>query len=124
MTDRERLRRAARRIANRYGQEPYGPLTALRKLVITERRGADGHPAGWKRGELFEVLEALLRGDRAALTEEWGDLGYYLAQSFTPLWRLYAAVTPEPVLRAAVYKFMQRSRVSRDDDLAGDAKCM
>ncbi len=109
---RERFIAAARAIAARRGDTPVGPWTALRKLVIQERRDRTrpGHlRVGWKRGEIFEVIEALVR-DRAHLGEEWGDLGYYIAQSFTLVWTVYALVTPSRVLDAAVRKFERRAR--------------
>jgi len=82
-----RLRRlslqvCARRIAENRGHAPATPWTALRKLFLQERRdwSQPGAPrVGWKRGELAEVAAALVgHGD---IAEEWGDVGYYAAQS-------------------------------------------
>ncbi len=108
---RLRLRRSAAAIAARTGQ-PYGPWTALRKLFFQERRDRTrpGHPrAGWKRGEIFEVLGAALRRDRDALVEEWGDMAYYLAQSLSFFWFIYALVTPQSILERAARKFERRA---------------
>ena len=85
------LRSAAKRIAASKHELPATPLTALRKLfIIQERRDWLQSPApriGWKRGELAEVLTAR---SRAELAEEWGDCGYYIAQTWEWLWRVYA----------------------------------
>ena len=109
---RERLRAAAAQIAANRGEQPAGPFVALRKLVMEERRDwkQPGAPRiGWKRGELFEVLEALLQLDLAAALQEWGDCGYYIAQSFGVLWALYTLVTPTTIIAAAVEKFERRA---------------
>ena len=84
---------------------PTGPWTALRKLIIQERRdwGRPGAPRiGWKRGELAEFILALSG-------EEWGDIGYYVAQTWTWLWWLYAVTTPETIIARAVEKFTVRA---------------
>ncbi len=107
---RECLRRAARNIAARRGEAPASPGKALRKLVLQERRdwSRPGFPRiGWKRGEIFEVLLAAL--GRGNLEEEWGDVGYYVAQSFTLCWVFYAIVTPRRILPAACEKFTRRA---------------
>ena len=103
-----RLRTAARQIAANNAVQPVSPLVALRKLLIQERRDRtrkNNPRIGWKRGELFEVLEAVLTG--GDWRSEWGDVGYYIAQTW--LWRLYAAVTPESIIERAVTKFEQRA---------------
>ncbi len=108
---RSRLRNAAAAIAARTGQ-PYGPWTALRKMFVQERRDKSlpHRPrVGWKRGEVFEVLEAALRRDRDALVEEWGDMAYYLAQSPWFFWFIYVLVTPQNVLERAARKFERRA---------------
>ena len=103
--ERKRLQRAAAAIATRTGR-PYGKLGALRKLFLSERwRG--GRRAGWKRGEIFEVAEALL--GHGNLKEEWGDLAYYIAQSYDWAWRLYANITPRKIVASAVAKFERRA---------------
>ena len=105
-----RLRTAARQIAANNAVQPVSPLVALRKLLIQERRDRtrkNNPRIGWKRGELFEVLEAALTG--GDWRAEWGDVGYYVAQTWPWLWRLYAAVTPEGIIERAVTKFERRA---------------
>lgn len=110
MTHRARLVVAACLIAARQGVRPSGPWTALRKLIIQERRDRNrpGSPVvGWKRGEIFEVLLARTPAERL---EEVGDCGYYLAQSFEVLWRIYALFVSDAVIIAAVEKFERRAK--------------
>jgi len=57
----------------------------------------------------LEVVEALLRLDWPAAEEEWGDVGYYIAQGPIILWRLYAAITPERIIAASLRKFRSRA---------------
>ena len=113
-----RLRRlslqvCARRIAENRGHAPATPWTALRKLFLQERRdwSRPGAPrVGWKRGELAEAVAALAgRGD---IAEEWGDVGYYVAQTWDWLWRLYYAVTPDRIVAEAIRKFTDRANES------------
>lgn len=99
---RERLQRAAWMIGERNGTH-YGPIVALRKLFIQERR-KNGKKVGWKRGEIFEFL-------MNPSSEEWGDIGYYLAQSYTILWLIYYFITPERTLEDAITKFNKRANV-------------
>jgi len=109
---RERLRAAAAQIAANRGEQSVGPFVALRKLFVEERRDwkQPGAPrVGWKRGELFEVLEALLKCDFNDALKELGDCGYYIAQSFGALWALYALITPKSVMAAAAEKFERRA---------------
>ena len=104
------LRTAAAQIARNNNVAPSTPLTALRKLFVQEHRDwtQPGNPRiGWKRGEIFEVLEAALTG--GDWRSEWGDVGYYIAQTWPWLWRLYAAVTPESIIERAVTKFERRA---------------
>jgi hypothetical protein len=64
-------------------------------MFVQERRvwEQEGVPhIGWKRGEIIEFIEALFTGGNAR--EEWGDVGYYAAQSFGVIWWLYYLVTP------------------------------
>ena len=103
---RQRLMTAGRIINGGYSK-----TTALRKLFISEKRDwkRPGAPrVGWKRGELCEVTLAIFgHGD---ITEEWGDVAYYTAQSYDWLWTLYATVTPKAIIKSAVKKFERRAR--------------
>jgi hypothetical protein len=104
-----RLRLAAARIAATRNEPPASPLAALRKIFIQERRdwSRPGAPRiGWKRGELIEVLQAR---SIAELREEWGDVGYYAAQSWRAVWLLYRIVTPRSIIEAACAKFERRA---------------
>ena len=104
------LRDCAREIAQQQRREPTSKFTAFRKLFLQERRdwSQPGAPrVGWKRGEFFEVLMAMF--GHGNLREEWGDAGYYIAQTWNWLWRLYCAITPRRVIRAAVDKYIFRA---------------
>ena len=107
------LQVCARRIAENRGHAPATPWMALRKLFLQERRdwSQPGAPRiGWKRGELAEVVAALMgHGD---IAEEWGDVGYYVAQTWDWLWRLYYAVTPDRIVAEAIRKFTDRANES------------
>jgi hypothetical protein len=106
---RARLQAAARQIAANQSHAPTSKWVALRKLIVQERRDRSrpGSPAvGWKRGEFAEVLMAK---NSAETKEEWGDVGYYVAQSFGVAWALYALVTPRSVISAAAGKFERRA---------------
>lgn len=107
------LQVCAWRIAENRGHAPATPWTALRKLFLQERRdwSRPGAPrVGWKRGELAEVAAALVgHGD---LAEEWGDVGYYVAQTWGWLWRFYYAITPDRVVADAIEKFSARANES------------
>jgi len=108
MTHRARLTTAAVRIAATRGDTPTPPAVAFRKLFFQERRdrARPGAPrVGWKRGELVEVIiaPATERG------EEWGDVGYYVAQTWGWLWAIYAAATPAHIIEAACAKFERRA---------------
>lgn len=108
---RKKLRLAARQIAANRNEKPSSPFTAFRKLFIQERRdwNSAGAPrTGWKHGELFEVLQAIFANDDVG--EEWGDVGYYIAQTWTWLWWIYAFITPKSVIGAAVAKFQARAK--------------
>lgn len=109
MTSRTRLQSAARQIAANQHAEPSTPWVALRKIFIQERcdRTRPGSPVvGWKRGELAEVVLARAITERA---EEWGDVGYYVAQAWGWLWAMYAAITPQSIIDSAVAKFERRA---------------
>ncbi|MBD3260112.1 MAG: hypothetical protein GF334_00245 [Candidatus Altiarchaeales archaeon] len=83
---------------------------ALRKLFIQEKRDRsrpDAPVIGWKRGEIFEVILATNKQERLG---EWGDMAYYLAQSYDWLWWLYNLVTPQRIIDESVEKFEKRAR--------------
>lgn len=105
---RSRLRNAARRIAANRGEQPANGFVALRKILIQERRDwrRAGAFLGWKRGELFEWLAARTTAER---NEEWGDVGYYVAQTWVWLWWFYAAITSPAIIARAVEKFERRA---------------
>jgi hypothetical protein len=108
-TPEVKLRAAAWRIAQNKGEEPVGKLTALRKLVVQEKRDwskPQGPQVGWKRGEIFEVL---MSKSRQEFKEEWGDMAYYIAQSYDWIWKAYEAVTPDDVIFDAVQKYETRA---------------
>ena len=106
---RQRLQRAAAGIARNYGKPITKPPRALSKLLVAPRWIAPGVRARglarWKRGELIEWVTAR-PGQRA---EEWGDVGYYVAQTWGWLWRLYAAITPAEIADSAAAKFERRA---------------
>jgi hypothetical protein len=108
-TARFALRGCAARIAANRNESPAPAGSALAKLFIQPKRDwqRPGAPrTGWKRGELFEVLAAVLSGDWQAAAEELGDCSYYLAQS--PLW-FVLVLFPRRVLDAAVWKMTARA---------------
>jgi len=107
---RHELDEAAARIAANRDEKPASPSKAFRKLFLQERRdwNQPGAPrVGWKRGEFGEVVLALF--GQGNLREEWGDVGYYVAQTWAPCWLLYAAITPKTIIEAAVAKFERRA---------------
>jgi len=110
---RARLQRASAQIALKYGKERTRPLKAFSKLFFAPRWAALGvrekFPHAWKRGELVEVLEALVKRDRYAFQEEMGDVGYYVAQTWDWLWWLYTAVVPRYWICLACSKFDRRA---------------
>ena len=108
-TFRSRLQLAAHQIAANNNIAPASPWVALRKIFIQERRDRSlpGNPViGWKRGELAEVIQASTPHER---DEEWGDVGYYVAQTWPWLWHLYAAITQQSIIDSAVAKFERRA---------------
>ena len=114
ITIRERLQRAAIQISANRASLPASPAKALRKLFVQERRDWAQPTAprvGWKRGEIFEVLEAAVNGGN--WRSEWGDVGYYVAQTWAWLWRLYVTVTPWDVQENAARKFERRAEEGR-----------
>ncbi len=111
---RSRLRAAARQIAENHQAHAHtSKWAALRKLFLQERRDRslpNSPIVGWKRGELAEVFMAK---NSAEVKEEWGDVGYYLAQSFSFFWAFYALITPRLIIQAAADKFEQRAEKGR-----------
>ncbi len=108
---RNRLRTAAVKIAVNRNESPATKAKAFRKLFIQERRdwSKSGAPRiGWKRGEVFEVAQVFLMG--GDWVSEWGDCGYYIAQSFDWLWWLYAIITPQHIIECACDKFERRAK--------------
>jgi NTP pyrophosphatase (non-canonical NTP hydrolase) len=102
---RKHLQTSASRIS-----KPYSKLTALRKLFIQEKRDwskPDTPIMGFKRGELFEVANAILFNKNVA--EEIGDCGYYLAQSYDFIWELYIKFVPVNIIQRACVKFEKRA---------------
>jgi len=107
---RSRLKKSAHVIAAIRGENPYSAWVAFRKIFIQEHRDRSKPNAprvNWKRGELVEFLLARTAQERA---EEWGDIGYYIAQTWDWLWWLYQAVTPEKIISQAADKFERRSK--------------
>lgn len=110
---RTRLRAAARSIAANRNESSVTPAQAFRKLFLQERRDwkqAGAPRIGWKRGELIEVLVARSDRERA---DEWGDVGYYVAQTWCWLWFLYAVVTPRNIIESACEKMERRAKGER-----------
>jgi NTP pyrophosphatase (non-canonical NTP hydrolase) len=108
--NRQHLQRAAVAIADRHDKPVSSPWQALRKLFVApryERRDGIAATVGWKRGELFELAEAVLTG--GDWRSEWGDVGYYVAQTWGWMWALYALVTPARIIEGAVAKFEGRA---------------
>ena len=108
---RSHLKTAARGIAAIYDKPIANPFQACRKLLIAPRWIAHGVRAKglrrWKHGELIEVLTANSPAERR---KEWGDVGYYIAQTWSWLWFLYETVTPAHIIESAVTKFERRAQ--------------
>ena len=103
----KRLKRFAIIISAKRNEKPYSKFVALRKLFIQEKRiWPSGNQIGWKRGELFEVLQAKSLQE---FKKEWGDVGYYVASSYGVFKLVYLLVTPKSVLEQAVSKFKRRA---------------
>ena len=109
-SNRQRLVNAAAKIAANRDQVPVSKTMAARKLFVSEKRDWSKPEApriGWKRGELVEVALALFgQGD---LSEEWGDVAYYAAQSWDWLWYAYSIVTPKQIIAHAADKMERRA---------------
>jgi len=118
MIPSDRLRSAAARIAANRGEQPAGPFKALRKLFVQEKRDWKRPDAPrifpwWKPGELFEVLNELRHGDRAAALAECRDVAYYGASSFDRVWRIIEKYVPAEIISAAVEKYERRASGER-----------
>jgi len=110
-TNHQKFRNFAARIAANRGEALASSLLAFRKIFIQEKRDwskSNAPRIGWKRGELFEFIQAILaNGDWRS---EWGDVGYYVAQAWGWLWWVYATITPESIIKSACLKFEKRAR--------------
>lgn len=111
MKNLNRLHRLSIIISANRGEKPYGKFVAFRKIFMQEKRDwkKGGARIGWKRGEIFEVLEALLKLNFEDFKEEWGDIGYYVASSYGILKALYCLITPKSVIELAEKKFTARA---------------
>jgi len=78
----------------------------LMVYLLYHRKYLRSEPDG-VRAYLAEAV--LTGGDRRG---EWGDVGYYVAQTWTWLWWLYATITPESIINDAVQKFERRASPS------------
>lgn len=106
----KKLKRYAIIISSKRNEKPYSKFVALRKIFVQEKRvWPSGIQIGWKRGEVFEVLETLLKLDFEDFKKEWGDVGYYIASSYHILIWLYCLVTPSSIIKNAVDKFYGRA---------------
>ena len=103
---RERLEEAAATIAGFYGKAPARPLQALGRLIVAPHWVRPG-VRRWQGGELIAWLGAL---GSAEAGEAWGDVGYYVAQTWGWLWCLYQAITDEAVIAQAVERYEERAR--------------
>lgn len=110
---RKSLIAIANKIAKNKEESPAGKLKSLSKLFVQEKRDWSQKPyprIGWKWGELVELAEAIIKLDLTEVKKEWGDIGYYLAQSFGLLWWLYAIITPESIINQSIKKMDKRSK--------------
>jgi len=104
------LKSLADKISANRNEKPYSKFVALRKIFVQEKREwPSGKQVGWKRGEVFEVIEAVLKLDFADFKKEWGDIGYYIASSYGILKALYGLITPSSVIEQAEKKFAKRA---------------
>ena len=105
------LKSLADKISANRQEKPYSKFVALRKIFVQERRDwkNGGVQVGWKRGEIFEVLEAVIKLDWQDFKKEWGDIGYYIASSYGILKALYGLITPSSVIEQAEKKFAKRA---------------
>lgn len=110
--ERFRLVNAANQIAKNKSEKAVNRPTALRKIFIQEKRDwkNGGVFLGWKRGEIFEVLQSKSLDE---LKSEWGDVGYYLSQSYDFLWEIYFFITPIEIIISACEKFEKRAEKGR-----------
>ena len=98
---REILIQCMRKISFNYKRKPYGKFAAMLRLFVQPNR-----KGGYKRGELFELLFAK---NYAEYSEELGDIGYYLANSYDILWDIYRKNVSDRILEKAVRKFAKRA---------------
>ena len=104
------LKSLADKISANRNEKPYSKFVALRKIFVQEKREwPSGKQVGWKRGEVFEVIEAVLKLDFADFKKEWGDIGYYIASSYGILKALYGLITPKIIIAQAEKKFEKRA---------------
>ena len=104
------LKSLADKISANRNEKPYSKFVALRKIFVQEKREwPSGKQIGWKRGEIFEVIEAVLKLDLDDFKKEWGDIGYYIASSYGILKALYGLITPSSVIEQAEKKFAKRA---------------
>jgi len=111
MKNLNNLKSLADKISANRQEKPYSKFVALRKIFVQERRDwkNGGVQTGWKRGEIFEVLEAVIKLDWQDFKKEWGDIGYYIASSYGILKALYGLITPSSVIEQAEKKFAKRA---------------
>ena len=104
------LKSLADKISANRNEKPYSKFVALRKIFVQEKREwPSGKQIGWKRGEIFEVVEAVLKLDLDDFKKEWGDIGYYVASSYGILKALYCLITPMDIIHQAEKKFAKRA---------------
>jgi hypothetical protein len=116
---KRRLKLAAAQIAACHGKDPIPPCRAFSKLFLAPRWIGEGVQDGWKAGELIEFFEALILGRLAASHEEWGDVGYYISQTWGWLWWVYASLTPAEIIEGAVRKFEGRAKSDKEGQRNG-----
>ena len=110
MKNLNNLKSLADKISANRNEKPYSKFVALRKIFVQEKREwPSGKQVGWKRGEVFEVLEAVIKLDWQDFKKEWGDIGYYIASSYGILKALYCLITPESIITQAEKKFEKRA---------------
>jgi len=103
---REWLQEAAATIAGFYGKAPARPLQALARLIVAPHWVRPG-VRRWRGGELIAWLRTL-RSVEAG--KAWGDVGYYVAQTWGWLWCLYQAVTDRALIAETVARHEERAR--------------
>lgn len=100
--EQQALRDCALLIGRKYNKPPVRGWRAFRKLFVAPRWiGNEQH--GHKPGELLEWAFSFFS------QEEWGDVGYYVAQMPWPCWVIYRLVTSREYILRAVAKFENRA---------------